>query len=217
MAERALRAGASLRIGSVVESVLVEEGRVSGVAVAGGGGIVGCGQVVAAAGPWTTQLIRRWSGSGLIRSVWGVVVSASLLEPPRHVLEELGIDRPGQPPEEMFSLVTVEGRSSVGSTFLTERPEPMDRVGRIMARAAEFVPGLATLAPAGVRACARPVSFDGRPFIGAIGGIEGLFVCAGHGPWGISTGPASARRLADLMLGRADVDPVFSPMRAVTS
>jgi glycine oxidase len=144
-------------------------------------------------------------------------VSARIDDPPRHVLEELGIDRPGLPPEEMFSLVTVEGSSSVGSTFLTERPKPMDRVRRIMARAAQFVPGLATLAPAGVRACARPVSSDGRPFIGAIGGIDGLFVCAGHGPWGISTGPASARRLVDLMLGRSAEEPVFSPMRAVTS
>jgi glycine/D-amino acid oxidase-like deaminating enzyme len=34
-------------------------------------------------------------------------------------------------------------------------------------------------------------------------GRDGLFICAGHGPWGISTGPASARLVVDEMLGRA--------------
>jgi glycine/D-amino acid oxidase-like deaminating enzyme len=29
-----------------------------------------------------------------------------------------------------------------------------------------------------------------------------LWLAAGHGPWGISTGPGSARMLADSILGR---------------
>ena len=48
--------------------------------------------------------------------------------------------------------------------------------------------------------CARPQSVDGRPFIGAVDGVDGLFVCAGHGPWGISTGPASAAIAARAIL-----------------
>jgi glycine/D-amino acid oxidase-like deaminating enzyme len=56
----------------------------------------------------------------------------------------------------------------------------------------------------GLRHCARPASADGRPLLGAVDGIAGLFVAAGHGPWGISTGPGSARLVADLMLGRID-------------
>jgi glycine/D-amino acid oxidase-like deaminating enzyme len=51
-----------------------------------------------------------------------------------------------------------------------------------------------------VRACARPQSFDGRPLLGPVPGIERLYVAAGHGPWGISTAPASARLVADAML-----------------
>ena len=38
-------------------------------------------------------------------------------------------------------------------------------------------------------------------------GIAGLWVAAGHGPWGISTGPASGRLLADLMDGRMPAPP----------
>jgi glycine/D-amino acid oxidase-like deaminating enzyme len=41
-----------------------------------------------------------------------------------------------------------------------------------------------------------------------------LFVAAGHGPWGISLGPASARLVADLVLGRAPAPPpAFDPAR----
>jgi glycine/D-amino acid oxidase-like deaminating enzyme len=53
--------------------------------------------------------------------------------------------------------------------------------------------------------CARPQSVDGRPFIGPLGGVGGLFICAGHGPWGISTGPASAALAVGAML-----DPTIS-------
>ncbi|MGH7534463.1 MAG: FAD-dependent oxidoreductase, partial [Gemmatimonadales bacterium] len=56
--------------------------------------------------------------------------------------------------------------------------------------------------------CARPQSIDGRPFIGPVGNVEGLFVCAGHGPWGISTGPGSAALVVDLLLGRPDRVPL---------
>ena len=41
---------------------------------------------------------------------------------------------------------------------------------------------------------------DGRPFIGPVPGVADLFVCAGHGPWGISTGPASAALAARAVL-----------------
>ena len=58
-----------------------------------------------------------------------------------------------------------------------------------------------------VRTCARPQSIDGRPLIGAVPGRRGLYVCAGHGPRGISTGPASARLTADAILGREPVIP----------
>jgi glycine/D-amino acid oxidase-like deaminating enzyme len=57
------------------------------------------------------------------------------------------------------------------------------------------------------RACARPLSLDGRPLIGRVPGIDGLWIAAGHGPWGISTGPASGRLLADLVLGRVAAPP----------
>ena len=53
------------------------------------------------------------------------------------------------------------------------------------------------------RVCARPASLDGRPLVGRVPGTDHLWIAAGHGPWGISTGPASGRLVADLVAGRA--------------
>jgi glycine/D-amino acid oxidase-like deaminating enzyme len=61
--------------------------------------------------------------------------------------------------------------------------------------------------------CARPQSIDGRPLIGPVGGIAGLYVCAGHGPWGISTGPASAAIAARAVLDGTIPPPELAAAR----
>ena len=143
-----------------------------------------------------------------------------MVDPPRHVVEEaeIGIepgegDAPAQDPIS-FSLITAAGTSAVGSTFLEEAPDPAAVAPAILAHAARFVPAVATARRHGVRACARPLSRDGRPLLGRVPGIEGLWIAAGHGPWGISTGPASGRLVADLVLGGGAAPPAeFDPAR----
>jgi glycine/D-amino acid oxidase-like deaminating enzyme len=84
----------------------------------------------------------------------------------------------------------------------------------ILDRAARFVPAVASARIVGTRLCARPQTPDGRPLIGRIPWVEGLWVVAGHGPWGISTGPASGRLLADLVAGDVrTTPPTFEPGR----
>jgi glycine/D-amino acid oxidase-like deaminating enzyme len=95
----------------------------------------------------------------------------------------------------------------VGSTFLPDEPAPDAWIERILVRAMRFVPAIGDAPIRGVRCCARPQSQDGRPLVGAVPGVRGAFVCAGHGPWGISTGPGSARLVADLVLGRDPAIP----------
>jgi D-hydroxyproline dehydrogenase subunit beta len=66
----------------------------------------------------------------------------------------------------------------------------------------------------GTRRCARPQSADGRPLVGRVPWLDGLYVVAGHGPWGISTAPGTAKMLADLMMGRrTGVPPALDPAR----
>ncbi|WP_421866881.1 glycine oxidase ThiO [Motiliproteus sp.] len=54
----------------------------------------------------------------------------------------------------------------------------------------------------------RPGSPDGVPYIGAVEGVENLFLNAGHFRNGLVLAPASCRLVADLMLGRTpEIDP----------
>ena len=107
-----------------------------------------------------------------------------------------------------FSLVTAGGRSALGSTFLDDEPDAAELVPRIVERGSAYVPEVGRARDESVRVCARPLSPDGRPLIGRVPWADGLFVAAGHGPWGISTGPGSARLVADLVLGTVTAPPV---------
>ena len=95
-------------------------------------------------------------------------------------------------------------------------PNPELWEGRLRRNGDRFVPGLRNVEVVGLRTCARPQSVDGRPLLGEVRGQEGLWVAAGHGPWGISTGPASARIVADALLGRAEIPEPLSVRRPRT-
>jgi glycine/D-amino acid oxidase-like deaminating enzyme len=110
-------------------------------------------------------------------------------------------------PGSLFSMVTARGVSAVGSTFLPDRPDPQALAPRLLERGARFVPGIRDARSRGLRACARPVSADGRPLLGPLPGVEDAVIASGHGAWGITLGPASARLVADGLLGRRPAIP----------
>jgi glycine/D-amino acid oxidase-like deaminating enzyme len=208
-ANRARRAGATIEVGDAA-AVVVERDAAVGVRLENGR-VIAADKVLVAAGPWTSDVVPGWAERRPIRPLWGVIASVEMEVGPRAVLEELGIDRPGPQPDQLFSSVTAGGSTGIGSAFLEQQPDPAHRARRLVEDAARFMPALAGVQPVRVRMCARPLAFDRRPLIGAVPGIESLFVCSGHGPWGISTGPASARVVVDEMLGRGEV-PL--PLRA---
>ena len=219
----ATRLGVDIRVGETARP-WIESGRVAGVDLEGGRRLA-AEHVVVAAGPWTPEVIDPSGAWRPIRSSWGVVIGVTLMRPPVHVLEEAEIEiEPGNDPTvargatgESFSLVTAGGASSLGSTFLDTEPDPAALVPAILARGAGYVPDIASASVGPHRVCARPQSVDGRPLVGRVPGVDGLWVAAGHGPWGISTGPASGRLLADLLDGRDSGPPLaldperFSP------
>ena len=209
-AARAERAGADVRLG-VDARVWRHGGRAAGVEVAGEH--IPAGAVVVAAGPWSPALIDPTGRWRPIRALWGVVATIDLPGPPRHVLEEVWIDAGGEPSGVDFSLVTAAGSSSLGSTFLDEEPDATAIVPNLVEHGARCLPAVARARVLGVRACARPLSFDGRPLVGPVPGVDGLWLAAGHGPWGISTGPASARQLANAVLAGGPLPAATDPAR----
>jgi glycine/D-amino acid oxidase-like deaminating enzyme len=82
---------------------------------------------------------------------------------------------------------------------------------KLLAHGARFVPALRDAPILRSRVCARPQSVDGHPFIGPLPGRDRVFVAAGHGPWGISTGPASAALAVAVIL---DGSPVAAALQA---
>jgi glycine/D-amino acid oxidase-like deaminating enzyme len=221
--------GVTIRVGRAA-ALEVDGDRAVGVRI--DGRVVPAGAVVAAAGPWTPALLDPTGRWAPISPRWGVVVDAEVPAGPRHVLEEAGIEAvldagvgpdgapaPGDSGEAdtnddglEFSFVPQSGAGSVGSTFLPAEPDPQAWVERILQRAMRFVPAIGDAPIRGVRCCPRPQSDDGRPLVGRVPWLRDAFVCAGHGPWGVSTGPGSARLVADLVLGRwpeiaAELDP----------
>jgi glycine/D-amino acid oxidase-like deaminating enzyme len=216
------RAGTVVRAG---RSAVLE--RIAGdvAAVRVDGTLLEADAVVVAAGPWTPEVLDptgRWMP--IVRR-WGVVVEAFLEAAPRHVVESAeeeldigaveGVPADWSEPEEPgFSLVPTPGLASVGATFLGAEPSPDAWVEPILVNASTFVPAVADAPIRGTRCCARPQSVDGRPLVGRVPGWSNVFMCSGHGSWGISTGPASARLVADLVLGRSPViDPALDPAR----
>jgi glycine/D-amino acid oxidase-like deaminating enzyme len=229
--------GAVVRAGRAATLEVVGD-RATGVWI--DGERVPAGAVVIAAGPWAPALLDPSGAWAPIRPLWGVVAEVEMAVPTRHVVEEIGeeaahdtvhtasgngqrweldaasLSKPEPPTLDAVapSVVPTPGIASIGSTHLALEPDPAAWVEAILVRASAFLPSIAEAPIRGVRACARPQSDDGRPLIGIVPGKRNLYVCAGHGSWGISTGPASARLVTDLVLGlRPDIPAELDPGR----
>ena len=211
--------GVEVRVGAAA-TPWVEEGAVQGVTFADGTRHA-AGAVLVAAGPWAPPLVDAAGSWQPITRTWGVTVQLDLGDSaPRHVVEEDEVDavnrplvaaarasagEPEEAPPSLFSIASAAGVSTLGSTFLPAEPDPVPIAQLLIQRGAAYLSAIGSAAVLEVRVCARPQSADGRPFIGPVAGVSGLFICAGHGPWGISTGPASAALAVDAILDRTPV------------
>lgn len=204
-ASLAAAGGARMAVGSSARPT-ISGGRAVG-ATLGDGTTIDAGAVLVAAGPWSPRLVDPGGTWQPIAATWGVTVQLRLgVAAPRHIVEEDEVDAVNRAaaateraaatshtdPPSVFSIASAAGVSTIGSTFLPDEPDAARIEPLLLDRAAAFLPAVAEAEVVGRRVCARPQSVDGRPFIGPVAGIEGLFICAGHGPWGVSTGPASA-------------------------
>jgi glycine/D-amino acid oxidase-like deaminating enzyme len=215
-ADRARAAGAEILEGSPARAE-VQGGRVTGVVTAAGREPADV--VVVAAGPWSPAALP--DGVRLpVEPLWGVVAEVRLAEPPRHVLEELGTEALVQsaPPEpRLFSLVPAGAAGSLGSSFDASEPDPARVAPELQRRGARFVPALADAELGPLRSCARPRSPDGRPLLGPVPGVDGLHVASGHGPWGVTLGPASAALVARAVLEGTQIPPELAVARTSSS
>ena len=91
----------------------------------------------------------------------------------------------------------------------------MPMLKRMLARSLRYLPGLRHLPVVRSWTGFRPVSLDGRPYIGRVPAVADVWVAAGHEGLGITTALGTARLLLDQLMQRhtaIDATP-FDPAR----
>jgi len=177
----------------------VEDGRVRGVTTTAGA--IDAEQIIVCTGAWTAQLLEKLGRKPDIRPVRGQMI---LFYAKPGQIRHLSLYR------ERYVIPRKDGRVLIGSTLeeagfekrtTAEAKEELYRV------ATEMFPLLKRTPIEDHWAGLRPGSPSGIPYIGPYPEVEGLYVNAGHFRNGLVTGPASARLIADILLGRSPILP----------
>lgn len=202
---RALRAsaehlGVELHEHCEVHGLIVREGRAGGVRTAQGR--FEAPRVIIAGGAWSGELLRGLPWAPAIAPVRGQMI--------------LFRSEPGRLPCVVmrgphYLIPRRDGRIVCGSTLeFTGFDKSTTAAARdeLYAAALELMPQLAECPLEAHWAGLRPGAPSGIPYIGEHPAIGGLFINAGHYRNGLTIGPASARLLADLLLGR---EPILDP------
>jgi D-amino-acid dehydrogenase len=169
-------------------------------------------QVVVAAGLPTAPLLRRLGVRVPLLGARGYSVTvAGSGTPPRHALY-LAEAKLGLSPFD--GGVRVAGVFELGARNADAAPGAGER---LLAAARPYLAGWRPDSDGPVEAWAglRPATPDGLPLIGALPGLDGVYLATGHGMLGVTLAPATADLLAPLVLdGRAapELAP-FDPAR----
>lgn len=199
-----------------VTNVLSDNGRVTGIGTSGGS--ISSGEVILAAGAWTSQILP--SGSKVRVNIEPVRGQMIALQTAKRLFEHVVHSSRG------YIVPRSSGRILAGST--TEKAgfdnSTTEAVGSALFNmACEISPSFVNLEIADHWSGLRPRTADGLPVIGRIKDLDGLYLAAGHYRNGILLAPLTARMAAaDLMdSGGSAYSKAFSPdrfsLRAVTS
>ncbi len=223
--DRARERGAVVREGATVTAIEDRAVTVGGGGCSGGCGVAGerieAGLVINAAGAAAARLTP---GLPLVPRKGHLAITDRYPGFCRHQLVELGYLQSAHTMTTESVAFNVQPRRTgqflIGSSRELVGWDPsVNRrlLGRMLARAAAFMPGLGSLSTIRSWVGFRPATPDKLPLIGTWEGVAGLWIAAGHEGLGITTSLGTARLLADLVLGRTPaLDPSpFAPGRAL--
>lgn len=212
--EQAQQHGAQVCVGTGVRSLLPEGG-----VLLEDGSRIPAARSVNAAGPWSPGLtpglpVRRRKGH--------LVVTDRAPGFVHHQIVELGYLKSAHSTGKDSVAFNIQPRQTgqvlIGSSRQFDADDTaVDQpvLDRMLKRALEYMPGLASLAATRVWTGHRPATPDKLPIIGPSVESERIWLATGHEGLGITTAPGTGRLLADLLLGRAppiSAEP-YSPSR----
>ncbi len=204
--------GVEIRQQTEVTSLLCKQGKVSGVQCADGVSIE-ADQVLLAGGSWSGVLAEQLGFSLPVRPVKGQIV---LLKGEPNIMHSMVKH------DDAYFVPRKDGRILVGASMefvgfaRGNTDEVIDMLLQSMAR---IMPGLKSLTIEKQWMGFRPGSPDGLPFLGAVEGIEGLWVASGHYRNGVALAPITAQVMSDWMMGKKpklDMQD-FSPSRHIAA
>ena len=185
-----------------VRSVEVRQSRVASVQTENGP--LTAERYLLTAGAWTDNLLAPTGWQPGIRPVRGQIALLNAGAPIfRRVLlwgSQYLVPRP-------------DGRVLVGSTQEDagfNKHTTAAAISDLLALACKLVPALAQVPVERCWAGLRPGTPDGLPYLGAVPGVENLFIAAGHFRSGIQLSPGTALVMKELLLGQ----PLTVPLDA---
>jgi D-amino-acid dehydrogenase len=190
-----------IREGAGVRSVAVQGGRVGGVQLEGGE-LEECDAVVLATGPYSLKIARRvgarlpvQAGKGYHRDI-GVGPNGS---PPLRIACVLNESAVFCTP--LYTFVRFAGTMEFSGTNRVMRPP---RLRQLTTAARSVFPGLGSARASSEWCGLRPMSVDGLPIVGPLGGVDGLTVATGHGMLGLTLAPVTGEMIARHILEGSD-------------
>ena len=183
-----------------VDGLLVEEGKVEGIHL--DGRTISAQQVVVAGGAWSGEILKQQGIELAVEPVRGQML---LFNAEPGLLQRIVLSGTH------YLIPRADGRILAGSTLEhVGFDKATTEQGReeLLAFATALLPQLADFPIEKQWSGLRPGTSDGVPFIGQCGEVERLYVNAGHFRNGVVTGLASARLMADQLLGLA---PILDP------
>jgi len=202
MRRRVLEMGGEIRYQSEVVDWLRHGGEVVGVVLSDGVRVLG-GKFVVAAGSWTPELTAKLGQKLCMQAGKGYSLT---LKNPVQMPKLCSIFAEAKVAvTPMGDSLRIAGTMEVGGNNLEINPR---RVQGIVKSVKEYFPEFKDEDFAEVKPWAglRPCSPDGVPYIGHLPGFENVVVATGHAMMGLSLGPVTGKKVADLLDGSATVD-----------
>ncbi len=190
--------------GAEVKSLLIEKEKIIGVAIEQAGAKVKllAKNTVITAGAWSARVLAAININLPVTPVKGQML---LFQAVSGLIKSIVLK------DGRYLIPRLDGHILVGSTLEHtdfDKSTSEEAKASLQASAFALLPALQDYPLRAHWAGLRPFAPSGVPFIGAVGGWQNLYINAGHYRNGLVLAPASARLLADLLLGRTPiVDP----------
>ncbi|WP_068499872.1 glycine oxidase ThiO [Paenibacillus kribbensis] len=185
--------GATIWSGTHAEQLVVKDGRVCGVVT--DRGFVSCNQVIIAGGLESMNLLEQVGFHYPLYPVKGEVVAVSLKD---HPLEYTIYA------DDVYLVPKQKNELWIGATNLPHHDDTEVTVAGLeglLARASAWLPRVREASFVRTWAGLRPQAAAGRPFIGAVPGVEGVYAAVGHYRNGVLLSDATGRAMAALLKG----------------